>query len=257
MKKLKSGVIICVLVLQSLDGSGQSSLVLRPYWGHKWFGINENNIRANNFDATYNTNVKSQGYQTAIALEYLKKNRSWELFYSSQPGLAKFTTSFKDIIDFSQWKGIGNGGVKQLQFLYNYYLPKKWIINSKYHIAFKLGAGIGIGVNPPWYYKPLFFSDYDFFSNPAGDSVVVNISSQRKSRFIYNGVFRICFTYRRNLRERFSVNAVFNWVPFDYQIHHYNYKHNTTEYGGSVSDKTNYYGFQLSVPVTLKRWKKK
>jgi hypothetical protein len=242
--------LLFVLVFNTFLWAFSQEVNLRPYYGHKWYSIGDKQIRSNNFDPTFNTNLKSDRYLFGLGLEAKKKNHSYELYVSSQPYLARFYTTTPG--------GIGgtdemDGSMLQLQTLYNYYFKNTFKINKEYSFTPKISVGIGFGNYRKRNLSPIFFSDKDVFIDPYGlipDSLTINFKANKKAPS-FSSIFRIGFMFEKNKKEKFTIGAFYNIALNDFVINDYQYFHNTIEYGGHVSQKCNYYGIQISVPIKL------
>lgn len=244
--------ITILLLTSALQQLSAQSVLLRPYYGRKWFSSNKNNISLNNPDPSFSNTINTSRYITGIAAELQYHSHSFEIYFQSQPTLNRFQTVNNNVGGFSYES---EGAIIQFQLLYNQYFTKSKKVTKKYTIIPLISIGLGLGDIRP---QSVLERDngYSYQSN-GNQFLEVDYKIKRVAPISYSAVFKIGAALKKGDRELLRIQAIAN-IGLNKVINdEFRYAHTNDKYAVDIFTRGTYYGVQLSVPLYLKRWHKK
>jgi hypothetical protein len=226
------------------------TIILRPYYGHKWYWSNNGSIVYNNFDPNSKTSISSSKYITGISLEYEVNKNTFELYFSSQPSLNYFESYYSPVAAFTNES---EGSHSQFQFLYNRYIDINKNNSHKYKIFPILTGGFGIGIVTSQ--DLLNNSSYRFrIDGPNNEFIDVNSIFKKSTALNFSGIIKIGGVLKNEKREIIRLQILYNLGLNKSEINEINYQFTNSLYSGVISSKGTYFGVQLSLPIYLKRF---
>jgi hypothetical protein len=244
--------IIAFLFLFSVQSSFSQTIILRPYYGRKWYSSNKNDIVYNNFDPNSLTKINSSRYIIGVSAEYQLKTNSLELYFSSQPTIYKFQSFYNAVGAFSNEN---EGSYSQFQILYNRYLNFNRINSFKYKVVPILTAGFGVGIVTSQ--NLLNNSSYNERINGLNNEFIeINSVFKKESSINFSGIIKIGGAVKNKKREIFRLQALYNFGINKAVTNEIDYRFTNSQYSGVVSLKGTYFGIQLSLPIYIKRFNK-
>jgi hypothetical protein len=250
--------LIVILILLFPDNSRSQSLVLRPYYGRKWYWNNSNNVTLNNTDPSYQYHNTTSRYITGIALELLYTKSSFELYFSSLPYTGKFHSEVPESsplrIFLNSYTHIYSGDISQFQLLYNrYFFPKA--NNKKFKIVPVVTIGAGIGIVPPQ--SKLSNNDVEFYYGVGNHFYEMTGKSIQMAPINYSVVLKAGVSIQKNNREWLRIQAIANIGLNSFLRNEFRYAHTNDNYAIDYVSRGTFIGVQLSLPIYLKRFNKK
>jgi hypothetical protein len=251
MNKISRKSILILVTLFFANSCFSQAIILRPYYGRKWFSSNNKNVLENNFDPNYMYKINSSRYITGISIEYQNKKNSFELYFSSQPTLFK-SSIFYSLAGY-RFSNVSEGAYSQFQLLYNRSLRYREDKVFNFIPVFTGGIGIGI-VNSQGL---LNNSSYETrYVAPNNEFVEFQANLKKANNFNYSLIFKIGGVLKYKKREIIRMHVIYNLGLNNAEKQEVNYSFTNNKYSGILASKGSYLGLQLSSPIYVKRFKK-
>jgi hypothetical protein len=228
-------------------------LLLRPIYGQKIYFSKSKQIVEGNFDPSFSNMQRKIRYVTGIGLELKSKKNSFEVDFSSQPYLNKFTSSYP-LIGY-QYTNISSGSFSQFQFLYNYFPLVNKFKEKKYTIQPLLSIGLGLGIIPPQS-KLDYDTEQDRYQVGTNYFELLNTYEKEKT-FSYSLINRIGASINKHGKELFRIQLASNLGLNKPIVNKIEYAHTSTKYRGTIASRGSYFAIIISVPILLKTFNKK
>jgi len=242
---------LLVIMQAGFSDCSAQSIVLRPGMGERYMHSKPNYGLPNNFDPSFNGDYRLHRPTANIAFELLYPKHSFELVFTSQIHGLKFYSYYKpEIIQTDKF----DGGIRQFQFFYNRFLPSKK--QRKYSFSPFVGAGFGIGINPPPAYWDLEYYESRVYgiANP-NNYIDFTLTNKPLAKISYSVAAKIGVAIKIKKVERLRVAAIYNLGLNKFVQSDIVYYHTNTKYWGSYTSKGSQFSFLVSAPIYLKRKK--
>lgn len=247
-------LVVCCLSIFSETFS--QSISIRPYLGLKKVWSSQKGMSANNFDPTFSSKSAYTNQSVGIALEYNHKAMTYELCFTAQGSEFNLSSSYKEAgINIQYETGFG---FNQIQGICNYSLLKHDNPDKNYNITpiFSVGAGLGFLPSQSYFDSDPYIERFSTSNNP-NEFFDVNFTIKRLHNVSYSGIFKAGFLIHSPTKEIFRIQLIANLGLNEAFRGDLIYYHTTKKYSGTLPSYGSHIGILGSVPICIKRFKKR